>query len=226
MSELAGLMGEEEDEKFYRNVSESYIETWQKEGMSRDGGRAKLAYHWYGSWTTLYSLFADAVLCFHPHPEDDNETTVSSTTEFDPAQQQQPLTQPHNSSNPKHRNFIPHEIYSTQSSWYTTVLQTYGLPLDSRHLYTKGDWELQAAAVASPSTRSAILERVAKWVNETSTDLPLTDLYKTEDDGGFPGPQFKARPVVGSFFSGLALGRACGGMGGGVFGVGREEDGG
>ena len=35
-------------------------------GMSRDGGRAKLAYDWYGSWTTLYSLYADAILCFHP----------------------------------------------------------------------------------------------------------------------------------------------------------------
>ena len=42
-------------------------------------------------------------------------------------------------------------------------------------------------------------------------DRPLTDLYKTEEDGGFPGPNFFARPVVGGHFAFLTLGRACGG---------------
>lgn len=43
-------------------------------------------------------------------------------------------------------------------------------------------------------------------------DLPLTDLYDTEGDGGFPsGIEFKARPVVGGHFAFLALERACGG---------------
>lgn len=91
------------------------------------------------------------------------------------------------------------------------MIQKYGLPLDSRHLYTKSDWEFFAAAVASPSVREEIVEAVAKWVNETATDRPLTDLYRTEGDGGFPGPAFKARPVVGGHFSFLALERACGG---------------
>jgi len=45
----------------------------------------------------------------------------------------------------------------------------------------------------------------------TTTDLPLTDLYDTEGDGGFPGISFKARPVVGGHFAFLALERACGG---------------
>lgn len=42
-------------------------------------------------------------------------------------------------------------------------------------------------------------------------DLPITDLYDTEGDGGFPGIAFKARPVVGGHFAFLALERACGG---------------
>lgn len=84
-------------------------------------------------------------------------------------------------------NFIPDHIYTAQSRWYETVMQKYGLPLDSRHLYTKSDWEFQAAAVASKKTRSQILDRVATWLNETSTDRPFTDLYNTEGDGGFPG---------------------------------------
>jgi hypothetical protein len=39
----------------------------------------------------------------------------------------------------------------------------------------------------------------------------LTDLYDTEGEGGFPGPNFFARPVVGGHFAFLALERACGG---------------
>lgn len=43
------------------------------------------------------------------------------------------------------------------------------------------------------------------------TDRPLTDLYDTEGEGGFPDPTFFARPVVGGHFAFLALERACGG---------------
>lgn len=98
-----------------------------------------------------------------------------------------------------------------QSSWYHAVLQRYGLPLDSRHLYTKSDWEFFAASVTSKSVREEILESVALWVNETSTDRPFTDCYDTEGDGGFPGIKFMARPVTGAHFAFLTLGKACGG---------------
>jgi len=203
MSELAEVLGEKEDAKYYRNVSEVYIKKWEEYGMSRDGGRAKLAYDWYGSWTTLYSLYADALLCFHPSSANASADTATNL----PSTQQQPLHPSHSGTT----NFIPDRIYTTQSRWYATVMQTYGLPLDSRHLYTKSDWEFQAAAVASRSTRTQILDRVAKWLNETATDRPFVDLYETEGEGGFPGPNFFARPVVGSHFAFLALERACGG---------------
>lgn len=49
-----------------------------------------------------------------------------------------------------------------------------------------------------------------KFTNEVA-DKPLTDLYDTEGDGGFPGIAFKARPVVGGHFAFLALERACDG---------------
>jgi hypothetical protein len=107
------------------------------------------------------------------------------------------------------QDFIPHGLYLNQSSHYALVMQEFGLPLDSRHLYTKSDWEFEAAAVASPAVRKEILDKVARWVNKTSTDRPLTDLYETEGDGGFPGIFFTARPVVGGHFAFLALERAC-----------------
>ncbi|KAJ4374508.1 hypothetical protein N0V86_007377 [Didymella sp. IMI 355093] len=210
-SEIASLMDRTGDAQHYLNISETYIEKWQSYGMSRDGGHAKLAYDWYGSWTTLYSLYADAVLCFHP-----STTNSSSTPEHvdgfatGDRHAQQPLSPA--GRTPVTKDFIPSHIYKAQSKWYASVMQKYGLPLDSRHLYTKSDWEFEAAAVASKKVRSEILDRVALWLNETVTDRPFTDLYNTEGDGGFPGPWFFARPVVGGHFAFLTLERACGGM--------------
>jgi hypothetical protein len=205
MSEMATVMGEHEDAKNFRNISDTYIKRWEELGVSRDGTHAKLAYDWYGSWTTLYSLYADAILCFHPSTTNSSSATFDKDYTHASDSKQKPILDP-----PNH-DFIPNRIYKIQSDWYAEVMQKYGLPLDSRHLYTKSDWEFQAAAVASRKTRTEILDRVSKWLNETSTDRPFTDLYDTEGDGGFPGPNFFARPVVGSHFAFLTLERACGG---------------
>jgi len=198
MVELAELVGETEDAKYYHNISEVYIKRWHDEfAFSRDGTHAKLAYTWYGSWTTLYNIYADSLLCFH----------LPSSSSPIIANGQKPLLD----SKPSKTAFIDEKVYKTQSDWYHNVRQRYGLPLDSRQLQTKSDWEFFAVAVASKQVREEIVESIALWVNETSTDSPLTDLYDTEGDGGFPGNAFKARPVVGGHFAFLALERACGG---------------
>ncbi|KAI9155289.1 putative glutaminase [Paramyrothecium foliicola] len=195
MSQIAELVGEHDDARHYRNISDAYITQWQEYGFSRDGTHAKLSYTWYGSWTTIYNLYADALLCFH----------IPSQSTQEQAGDQKPLQK--NSD----KLFIPNKIYSKQSTWYYAVLQRYGLPLDSRHLYTKSDWQLFAAAVASQKTRNAIIEAIALWVTETVTDRPLTDLYDTEGEGDFSPVRFMARPVVGGHFASLALQQACGG---------------
>jgi len=200
MSHLAETTGNYADAKYYKNISDTYVAKWEEYGMSRDKTHAKLAYDWYGSWTTLYNLFADALLCFHL---DGNKSSRDMSHFGD----HKPIALHSKSKS----GFVPKHIYSSQSRWYHFVRQKYGLPLDNRHLYTKNDWEFFAMAVASPSTRSEILTSVAKWVNETITDRPLTDLHRTEGGGGFPGPNFFARPVVGGHFAFLALERACGG---------------
>ncbi|KAL5116438.1 hypothetical protein ACEQ8H_005674 [Pleosporales sp. CAS-2024a] len=206
-SELADLLDRPSDAKHYRNISETYVKKWEEYGFSRDGTHVKLAYDWYGSWTTLYSLYADAVLCFHPSLTNSSSSQSSFAASANTAQKllssggRSPITS----------NFIGSHVYKKQSDWYGNVMQKYGLPLDSRHLYTKSDWEFEAAAVASKKVRSEILDRVALWLNETVTDRAFTDLYVTEGDGGFPGPWFFARPVVGGHFAFLTLERACGG---------------
>ncbi|CAD0110240.1 unnamed protein product, partial [Aureobasidium uvarum] len=205
MSELATVMDKKDDAKHFRNISDTYVKRWEELAISRDGTHAKLAYDWYGSWTTLYSLYADALLCFHPSTTNgSNSQSVDDYAQVSGGKQE-PILEPPT------KDFIHNHIYKMQSDWYATVMQKYGLPLDSRHLYTKSDWEFQAAAVASRKTRTEILDRVSKWLNETVTDRPFTDLYDTEGEGGFPGPNFFARPVIGSHFAFLTLERACGG---------------
>ncbi|KAL2016709.1 hypothetical protein VTK56DRAFT_3172 [Thermocarpiscus australiensis] len=204
MSEIADIVGEEDEAKYYRNISETYIEKWQEYGISRDQTHAKLAYTWYGSWTTLYNLYADSLLCFRNPKQGDSSPGPGESD----GQGQKPLAHSHNAGSDV-KAFVPNKVYQMQSDWYHAVLQKYGLPLDSRHLYTKSDWEFFAAAVTSRKTRTEILRAVAKWVNETATDRPLTDLYETEGNGGYPGIYFMARPVVGGHFAFLALERAC-----------------
>jgi hypothetical protein len=77
-------------------------------------------------------------------------------------------------------NLVPQSVYDMQSNFYPTVMDTYGVPLDTRHEYTKNDWEIFAAAVASKQTQTMFFERIAKWINETPTNGPLTDWYDAE----------------------------------------------
>ncbi|KAH0843775.1 hypothetical protein AYO21_07913 [Fonsecaea monophora] len=202
MAGLAELTENHEDAKVFNNISKVYIEKWEEYGISRDKTHAKVAYNWYGSWTTTYNLYADSLLCFHLSSDNSStKTSIAGRYEY-----QKPLK----GSIPGDKDgFVPKHIYQMQSDWYYAVRQKYGLPLDSRHLYTKTDWEFFAMAVAAPKVRANILQSVAKWVNETVTDRPFTDLHMTEGEGGFPGPNFFARPVVGGHFAFLTLGQAC-----------------
>lgn len=159
MSEIADLVGEKDDAKSYRDTATTYIEKWQEYGISRDQTHAKLAYTWYGSWTTIYNLYADSLLCFHVSDRD----SIPSSDQ--PRRGQKPL----GLDGARAETFVPDKVYQMQSDWYHAVLQKYGLPLDSRHLYTKSDWEFFAAAVTGTKTRTEMLTAVAKWVNETST---------------------------------------------------------
>lgn len=167
MSEIADIVGVKDEARYYQNISETYIEKWQEYGISRDQTHAKLAYTWFGSWTTIYNLYADSLLCFHVSDKGDGDQKGrkgvygKSNSKND---RQKPMRVKY-----QDEAFIPDKIYQMQSDWYSAVLQQYGLPLDSRHLYTKSDWEFFAAAVTSKKTRTEILTAVAKWVNETET---------------------------------------------------------
>ncbi|KAK4555056.1 hypothetical protein LTR86_007822 [Recurvomyces mirabilis] len=100
---------------------------------------------------------------------------------------------------------VPRNIYDIQSNFYPTVFNQYGPPLDTRHTYTKADWELWCAAIASTSTMTQFIDTVAKWLNETPTNFAFTDWYETIT-GDYPSAgMFIARPAVGGMYSLLAL---------------------
>ncbi|OTA98868.1 hypothetical protein M426DRAFT_42491, partial [Hypoxylon sp. CI-4A] len=98
-------------------------------------------------------------------------------------------------------------VYDMQSAWYATVSQTFGVPLDNRHHYTKSDWQIWTAATCSRTTRRLFVNSLAYWLNETSTNLPFSDLYEVVGTGEYPLliDHFSARPVVGGHFALLAL---------------------
>ena len=108
-------------------------------------------------------------------------------------------------------NLIPDSLYDMQSAFYPTVSQMFGIPLDSRHSYTKSDESMWTAATCTPETRRLFVNALGYWLNETTTQYAFTDLYDTIDMGAYPvSPTpivLMARPVAGGHFSLLALER-------------------
>ena len=95
-------------------------------------------------------------------------------------------------------NLFPASVRETELKFYVAHLNGYGLPLDNRADYTKLDWELWTATLASDQGQfEALVAPIVKWMNETPSRVPLTDWYDTKT-----GKQvgFQARSVVGGLF--------------------------
>ena len=93
---------------------------------------------------------------------------------------------------------FPNSVRETELSFYMGKINQFGLPLDNRADYTKLDWSLWTATLASNANQfSAIVDPVYRWMNETPSRVPLTDWYDTKS-----GKQigFQARSVVGGVF--------------------------
>ncbi|CAO1615405.1 unnamed protein product [Sympodiomycopsis kandeliae] len=109
---------------------------------------------------------------------------------------------------------VPRTIYDIQDNWYPRVVEKWGVPLDSRHNWTKSDWQMFTSAISpQQSTRDLFINKLYNFYASGRTDAPATDLYETTT-GDFPkqpfDPQiyFLARPVVGGHFMHLALQKA------------------
>lgn len=101
--------------------------------------------------------------------------------------------------------FVPKKVYDQQSAFYPTVKLDWGVPLDTRHTWTKTDWMMWAAAIASKDTRDLFIQLLARFIDETPTNKAFTDLYDAANGHYPPGLSFTARPVAGGHFALLAL---------------------
>ncbi len=93
---------------------------------------------------------------------------------------------------------FPREVARKEIAYYKTLMQPYGLPLDSRTRLTKTDWSIWSATMAeSKADFESFISPIYRYLNETTARDPIADSYVTDKvrSGGM-----HARPVVGGFF--------------------------
>jgi hypothetical protein len=95
-------------------------------------------------------------------------------------------------------HMFPPEIAQREIAFYKTHMNPYGLPLDNRATYTKLDWTIWSATLATkPDDFKAIVHPIVDFLNKTPDRVPMTDWYDTISAHQVG---FQARSVVGGVF--------------------------
>lgn len=93
---------------------------------------------------------------------------------------------------------FPRDLVARELAWYETRRMRYGIPLDSRGNAAKPEWQMWIATMSDdPDQFRRIVQDVHRYVNETPSRVPVSDLYLA-DSGRQRG--WQARSVVGGFF--------------------------
>ncbi|MFF3910276.1 glutaminase domain-containing protein [Streptomyces sp. NPDC001848] len=100
---------------------------------------------------------------------------------------------------------LPGSVAQEEADWYLGQVNQFGVPLDDRHAYTKGDWEMWTAAwLAGHPVSDYLVGALYDFVHTSPSRVPFTDWYDTVSNRQVG---FQARPVVGGVFARLSLGR-------------------
>jgi hypothetical protein len=93
---------------------------------------------------------------------------------------------------------FPVAVAQKEMAFYKRKQERYGLPLDSRRLYTKLDWITWTATLTgSRADFEALVNPVFDMLNATPNRVPMTDWFWTHDA---TKAGFQARSVVGGVF--------------------------
>ena len=93
-------------------------------------------------------------------------------------------------------------MIATEHVYYASKRNKYGIPLDNRATFTKGDWLSWVAAMGSDQQFADIFHDLFTFLQETPSRVPFTDWYDTVT-GAMTG--FVARPVVGGMYAKMVL---------------------
>jgi hypothetical protein len=100
-------------------------------------------------------------------------------------------------------NLFPALVAQKETTFYTTKLNRYGLPIDNRENYSLVDWTVWAAALSdSEQTFETLIQPIYRYADESPDRVPLADWYQTTDGKHL---YFQARPVVGGVFVKMLL---------------------
>ena len=95
-------------------------------------------------------------------------------------------------------NILPDRIMKKEVTFYLKTQNKYGLPLDNRFTWGKTDDTVWSATMAdSEGDFQELIRPIWKYVNETSSRVPLGDWYETLNADYI---NFRARSVVGGVF--------------------------
>jgi hypothetical protein len=95
-------------------------------------------------------------------------------------------------------NLFPAEVAEKEIAFYLQHQNEFGLPLDSRKSYTKSDWILWTATMAtSPEDFQTLVHPVYRFISEGASRIPISDWHETKT-GKSVG--FRARSVVGGYY--------------------------
>ena len=95
-------------------------------------------------------------------------------------------------------HLFPQDVADKEVGFYKTHLHTYGLPLDNRADYTKLDWSVWSATLATnPQDFRTIVGPIVQFLNKTPDRVPMTDWYDTVTAKQVG---FQARSVVGGVY--------------------------
>lgn len=95
-------------------------------------------------------------------------------------------------------HLFPPSLMQSEVKFYLAHQNTFGLPLDDRRTYTKLDWTVWSATLASNQQDfKALIDPLYKYITETPSRVPLSDWFDTVT-GAQVG--FQARSVVGGVY--------------------------